>query len=156
LHFVANIYRKDISIQERIDHLLETFSLSEQKNKFIYALSNGMKRKVSHIAALMLESKFTILDEPFTALDPTSIYLLKDYIVNKVKESNQAFIISSHQLAILDSIELDGNFFEIIFLRNGKVIFEGNKMQLFALTGAKTLEEAYMNMQREKLPKASG
>ena len=156
LHFVANIYRKNISIQEKIADLLERFSLNEQKNKFIFTLSNGMKRKVSHIAALMLDSPFTILDEPFTALDPTSIYLLKDYLVHKIKQSQQTFIMSSHQLAILDSIELDEDFIEVIFLENGRLLFAGKKTQLFTLTGSKTLEEAYMKMQRENLSQVSG
>jgi len=60
------------------------------------------------------------LDEPFSALDPLAIYNLKEYLISNVLE--YGFIISTHQLSILDSFEMDDDLLEVVFMKNGVVV----------------------------------
>nr|XP_040133807.1 ATP-binding cassette sub-family A member 3-like [Ictidomys tridecemlineatus] len=55
-----------------IDHMLSIFDLLENRHAFSSSLSEGAKRKLSVIIALIGGSKVIILDEPSSGMDPVS------------------------------------------------------------------------------------
>uniref|UniRef100_A0A8D2E3W9 ABC transporter domain-containing protein n=1 Tax=Sciurus vulgaris TaxID=55149 RepID=A0A8D2E3W9_SCIVU len=55
-----------------IDHMLSIFDLLENRHAFSHSLSEGAKRKLSVIIALIGGSKVVILDEPSSGMDPVS------------------------------------------------------------------------------------
>uniref|UniRef100_A0A8D2HD94 ABC transporter domain-containing protein n=1 Tax=Urocitellus parryii TaxID=9999 RepID=A0A8D2HD94_UROPR len=55
-----------------IDHMLSIFDLLENRHAFSCSLSEGAKRKLSVIIALIGGSKVIILDEPSSGMDPVS------------------------------------------------------------------------------------
>ncbi|XP_015346125.1 phospholipid-transporting ATPase ABCA3-like [Marmota marmota marmota] len=55
-----------------IDHMLSIFDLLENQHAFSCSLSEGAKRKLSVIIALIGGSKVIILDEPSSGMDPVS------------------------------------------------------------------------------------
>lgn len=66
--------------------------------KLIRDLSKGNQKKVGIASALLPNPKILILDEPFTALDPSSQIRLKR-ILNQLQATNQTtMLISSHDL----------------------------------------------------------
>ena len=66
--------------------------------KLIRDLSKGNQKKTGIAAALISHPKILILDEPFTALDPTSQIRLKK-MLNELKTlGNMTMLISSHDL----------------------------------------------------------
>lgn len=66
--------------------------------KLIRDLSKGNQKKTGIAAALISEPQILILDEPFTALDPTSQIRLKRMLNNLKTNRNMTMIISSHDL----------------------------------------------------------
>ncbi|MDQ0256414.1 ABC-2 type transport system ATP-binding protein [Evansella vedderi] len=143
LMFVAKLYKKYHSVtQEKIYELLRIFELYEKRNKFLFTMSNGMKKKISHIAAIVLETDFVFLDEPFAALDPVSIYTLKKMMKENIH--NQTYILCTHQLDIVDSLGMKNDRFEVILLKQGNLIFQGNIKQLLYNTNKDSIEEAYL------------
>ena len=143
LVFVTKLYKKyNDATQDRLYELLRTFDMYEKRNKFIFTMSNGMKKKICHIAAIVLETDFVFLDEPFAALDPVSIFKLKKIITENVH--NQSFVLCTHQLDIVESLAIDNDNFEIILLNQGKLIFRGNIQSLLSKTNKSTIEEAYV------------
>lgn len=143
LIFVAKLYKKHNDVTEKYMYkLLRAFNLYENRNKFIFTMSNGMKRKVGHIAAMMLQTDFVFLDEPFSALDPISIYKLKKMITEN--PHNQGYILCTHQLDVVENLAVDNEKFEIIILNRGELIFQGNSNLLLTSTNQKTIEDAYM------------
>ena len=50
--------------------MLAAFELSERGDYFAFGLSGGMKRKVCVAIALTGDTRFVVLDEPTTGLDP--------------------------------------------------------------------------------------
>lgn len=141
--FVLKMYEAyDDNHLEKVDALLKSFRLEKEKNKFIFALSNGMKKKVGHIAALALNADFIFLDEPFAALDPISIYELKNYLLAHRNES--AFVLSTHQLDIIDNLAIDPDQLHIRLLNQGQLLFNGTKTELLAPEPFNTIEEAYL------------
>lgn len=66
--------------------------------KLIRDLSKGNQKKTGIAAALLPDPQILILDEPFTALDPTSQIRLKR-MLNELKTiKNMTMLISSHDL----------------------------------------------------------
>ena len=145
LTFVAKVYKRPKSSEELIKKLIEYFELKGKENRFIYSLSNGMKRKVAHIAALLTESDFCFLDEPFSGLDPVSIFKLKSFLCDDI-EKNRTYIISTHQLAILESIVIPDELMVILLMKDGKLIHQGTKKNLLESTGEESIEKAYIKL----------
>lgn len=90
--------------QEKLEEKMQTFAsfmageVTGQK-KLIRDLSAGNKQKVGIVAALLLEPKILILDEPFNFLDPSSQNAIKHLLVGYNAETNATILVSSHNLA---------------------------------------------------------
>lgn len=66
--------------------------------KLIRDLSKGNQKKVGIAAALLPDPQILILDEPFTALDPSSQIRLKRLLNELQTTKNMTMLISSHDL----------------------------------------------------------
>jgi ABC-2 type transport system ATP-binding protein len=66
--------------------------------KLIRDFSKGNQKKIGIAAALISDPKILILDEPFTALDPSSQIRLKRFLTDLQSKFNMTVLISSHDL----------------------------------------------------------
>ena len=66
--------------------------------KLIRDFSKGNQKKIGIAAALIGDPKILILDEPFTALDPSSQIRLKRFLTDLQSRLNMTMLISSHDL----------------------------------------------------------
>ena len=66
--------------------------------KLIRDFSKGNQKKIGIAAALIGDPKILILDEPFTALDPSSQIRLKRFLTDLQTRLNMTMLISSHDL----------------------------------------------------------
>ncbi|MBR5466002.1 MAG: ABC transporter ATP-binding protein [Bacteroidaceae bacterium] len=89
--------------QEDVDAFLQDFEqfmageVVGQK-KLIRNLSAGNKQKVGIVAAMLLQPKVLILDEPFNFLDPSSQSAIKRLLVDYNKKTGATILVSSHNL----------------------------------------------------------
>ncbi len=74
---------------------LAKMNLSEWRTKKADELSKGMQQKVQFIAAVMHDPALLILDEPFSGLDPISVEVLKDVVLEE-KAAGKTIIFSTH------------------------------------------------------------
>lgn len=98
--FVGKLYGKsEGDITAFIDKMADFFNGEVAGNKkLIRELSKGNQKKTGIAAALLCDPKILILDEPFTALDPSSQIRLKR-LLNELQETqNTTMLISSHDL----------------------------------------------------------
>lgn len=72
--------------------------------KQIRHLSEGNKQKIGIIAAMMINPKVLILDEPFNYLDPSSQFIVSRLIKQMNKTFGTTVIISSHNLTSVADI----------------------------------------------------
>jgi ABC-2 type transport system ATP-binding protein len=86
-----------------IDRWLERLRLSEWKNKRAMELSKGMQQKIQFIAAVMHDPDLLVLDEPFSGLDPVSVELLKETVL-ELKAAGRTIIFSTHMMEMAEKI----------------------------------------------------
>lgn len=110
--------RKD-NIESDVDLVLEKIGLSDKKYSSIEKLSNGMKKRLSLGSAIISKPKILLLDEPTNGLDPESIDMIMNLILD-LKKEGISIIINSHDLNFINSV-CD----KIIILQEGQLIYDG-------------------------------
>jgi len=74
---------------------LERFELKPWRDKKVEELSKGMQQKVQFITTILHEPRLIFLDEPFSGLDPVNTNLIKDVMLDLVKNGT-TIIFSTH------------------------------------------------------------
>jgi ABC-type multidrug transport system ATPase subunit len=77
--------------------LIEGLSLAPHVEKPLYMLSTGSKRKVWLAAAFASGAAVTLLDEPFAALDKTSVGVVLELLEDAADHPARAWVIAHHQ-----------------------------------------------------------
>ncbi len=105
--------------QERLEQLLEEFSLTKVRKNLGNRLSGGEKRRTEIARALATNPKFVLLDEPFAGVDPIAVEDIQS-IVSDLRKKNIGILITDHNvqetLSITDRAYL---LFEGSILKSG-------------------------------------
>lgn len=129
---LSNVFEKWDSAKFR--QLLQQFGLPEKK--LLKEFSRGMKMKAAIAVALSYDSRLLILDEPTSGLDP----VIRDEILEMIYDYNRheghAALISSHITTDLEKI-CD----YIVYLHNGRVVFNEEKDELLAKYAVYSVDE---------------
>ena len=73
--------------REKVESLLEEFSLTHVRKNLGMVLSGGERRRTEIARALAVDPKFVLLDEPFAGVDPIAVEEIQT-IVAKLKTKN--------------------------------------------------------------------
>ena len=105
--------------KDRLEELLNDFSLNHVRKNLGSRLSGGEKRRTEIARALATNPKFVLLDEPFAGVDPIAVEDIQS-IVADLKKRNIGILITDHNvqetLSITDRAYL---LFEGEILRSG-------------------------------------
>lgn len=94
--FISNINLS--AKKEKIDELLDVVGLSEFAKVLPKNLSGGQQQRVAIARALTVLPKLLLLDEPFSNLDFSRKFELREKLFNYVKYNRLSLIISTHNL----------------------------------------------------------
>ena len=83
--------------REKIESLLEEFSLTHVRKNLGMVLSGGERRRTEIARALAVDPKFVLLDEPFAGVDPIAVEEIQT-IVAKLKTKNIGILITDHNV----------------------------------------------------------
>lgn len=122
------------------EELIHAFEIPSFYNKRIYTLSGGMRQKVSAALAFLFSPSILILDEPTAGLDPFAVEVLKDKI-NRLRDENHLFLITSHIMSDLEELASD-----VVYLEQGTLKHAGSIDELRLMTGEKRLGRAIVHM----------
>ena len=111
-------------IAQRVDELLEEFSITHLRKNIGMSLSGGERRRVEIARALAADPKFILLDEPFAGVDPISVSEIKG-IIKHLKERGIGVLITDHNVReTLDVCE------RAYIVNAGEIIAEGSAQEI--------------------------
>ena len=119
--FVAEAYGiPDDDLKTRLERF-ETLMNGEilGTKKLIHDFSNGNRQKIGIVAAMLVNPRVLILDEPFNYLDPSSQITVAHLIQQMNEELGTTVLVSSHNLNSINDICR-----RIILLDKGKVYLD--------------------------------
>lgn len=122
------------------DSMIEQFRLYKIFDKRMHTLSGGTRQKVSAALAFLFNPDVLILDEPTAGLDPLSVEILKEKILDE-KARGKLLIVSSHILSDLDELTTD-----IVYIYEGRVQYNNSIHALKEETREKKLGKAIATM----------
>jgi lipopolysaccharide export system ATP-binding protein len=83
--------------KEKVEKLLEEFSLTHVRKSQGMVLSGGERRRTEIARALAVDPKFVLLDEPFAGVDPIAVEEIQG-IVARLKKKNIGILITDHNV----------------------------------------------------------
>jgi lipopolysaccharide export system ATP-binding protein len=110
--------------QEKLDQLLEEFSVGHIRDSYGYALSGGERRRVEIARALAGDPKFILLDEPFAGIDPIAVADIQQ-IIRGLRDRGIGILITDHNVR-----ETLGICDYAYIMKDGKVQVEGDSNEV--------------------------
>ncbi len=104
----------------RLQYLLEELDLARLAQSKAYQLSGGEKRRLEITRALVTTPKLLLLDEPFSGIDPITVYEVQK-ILRRLRDRGLGILITDHNaretLKLVDRAYL---------IKGGEVLIEGS------------------------------
>ena len=139
LSFYSRLYGvKNFNIV--IENLVDDLKIGDLIKKNYGSLSAGQKTKINLCKALLNKPKLLLLDEPTASLDPETSIFIRNYLLEYQKKNNSSILITSHNLN-----EVQAMCSNIILLKSGEIVSEGNIKQILKNHNYKTLIELFLN-----------
>lgn len=140
---IAGLLKK--ARRQAINEVLAKVDLERQRKQLASSLSGGQRARVSLAIALIGDAPFLILDEPTVGLDPV---LRRDLwrLFQELVDQGRTILVSSH---VMDEAERCA---DLILLRNGRVLYQGPKVNLLKQTATSDVEAAFLRLIEESEP----
>jgi microcin C transport system ATP-binding protein len=134
---VADIVAEGLTVQKKLSFaerreivaraLADTGLDPAAMDRYPHEFSGGQRQRVAIARAMVLEPKFVVLDEPTSALDMSVQAQIVDLLRDLQIKRNLAYIFISHDLRVVRALAN-----EIIVMRYGKVVEQGEATEIFA------------------------
>lgn len=115
--------KKDFAIKS-INKWAKILKVTEYLNLTPDKLSKGNQQKIQFMMAIIHNPDLIVLDEPFSGLDPVNSKLIKEVILNLVKQGKY-IIMSAHEMYTIEEFCTD-----LIILNKGKTVLQGNLKEI--------------------------
>ncbi len=143
-NILAVLETLDLSREERrrrLDQLLNELGITHLARQRAFTLSGGEKRRLEITRALVTNPQFILLDEPFSGIDPITVFEAQE-IIRELKRRGLGILLTDHNvretLAITDRayimaegrVLISGTAHELITDPRAREIYLGEKFRL--------------------------
>ena len=130
-------------LNERLASVIPALGLDRIAGRRTAGFSQGERMKTALGRALLHGPRNLLLDEPTNGLDVPTVRSLRD-LLKRLRESGVCIVFSSH---VLDEVRLLCD--RVVVIANGTVKTQGSAAGICALTGAASLEDAFVQLTAE-------
>ena len=109
---------------ERLEELLNEFSIGHLRQTPALALSGGERRRVEIARCLAANPKYLLLDEPFAGVDPVAVSEIRA-LVSALKVRGVGVLITDHN--VRETLEIVDRAY---ILHDGKVLMSGTASEI--------------------------
>jgi energy-coupling factor transport system ATP-binding protein len=115
-------------VRQRVERAMEAVGLNinEFRDRSIYSLSGGERRRAALAGVLALEPKVLVLDEPSAGLDPRGRRELISLLKTWQAQNDRAIVWASHSMEEIAQIAR-----QVTVMTDGRVALEGTPRQVF-------------------------
>lgn len=82
----------------RVAPLFAPFGLAGTEAMFPAQLSGGMRQRAAFLRTIVQDSRFVLLDEPFSALDAVTRLAMQDWLAARLSERPRGVLLVTHDL----------------------------------------------------------
>jgi len=111
---------KGTGLDQRVDELLERFTLTEAARRPVKGYSGGMRRRLDVALGLVHRPEVLFLDEPTTGLDPEARTAMWDEIGRLAGEDGLTILLTTHYLEEADRLAE-----RVAIVDRGRVVVSG-------------------------------
>ena len=139
---ILEIVERDRSKRrERLEELLDEFSIAHLRRTPSVALSGGERRRCEIARSLAAEPKYLLLDEPFPGIDPIAVGDIRELVI-ELKDRGIGVLITDHNvretLQIVDrayilhdgTVLMSGSADEVVVDEKVRRIFLGQEFRI--------------------------
>ena len=128
------------AVKQRVDALVGALGLEPIADRRAQGFSQGERMKVAIARALVHDPHTLLLDEPTNGLDIMSTRALRELLL-RLRAAGKCLLFSSHVMQ-----EVSALCDRIVILGRGRVVATGTAAELVRMTGAPSLEEAFIRL----------
>ena len=88
---------------DEVRYWLTRFRVPEYADRRAEELSKGNQQKIQFIAAILHDPDVLLMDEPFAALDPVNVALLKEAFL-EMRDRGKTLVFSTHQMEMVEEL----------------------------------------------------
>lgn len=111
-------------LENRMEHVLGTFGLSDRRNHLVETLSGGQQRRADLARGMLHQPRMLILDEPSTGLDPSARLEFWHFLKDSVAETGMAVMLTTHLLDEADRCD------RVAIIDKGQLVAMGSPAEL--------------------------
>ncbi len=121
---IRDMNENEISL--RVDEMIESFKIQSIRDQKAWTLSGGEAQKVALARALVFKPRILILDEPTSNIDPESIMLLEERILDYYRKEKPTILMVTHNIQQAKRL-----CNRIAFMNQGEIIDSGSPAEIF-------------------------
>ncbi len=110
--------------RKRLDELLNELGITHLARQKACVLSGGEKRRLEITRALVTNPQFILLDEPFSGIDPITVFECQE-IIRELKQRGLGVLLTDHN--VRETLEITDRAY---IMAEGKVLIAGTAQEL--------------------------
>ena len=118
--------------RRRLDQLLNELGITHLARQRAFTLSGGEKRRLEIMRALVTRPEFILLDEPFSGIDPITVFECQE-IIRELTKRGLGVLLTDHN--VRETLEITDRAY---IMAEGKVLISGTAQEL--ITDARARE----------------
>jgi len=110
--------------RRRLDRLLNELGITHLARQRAFTLSGGEKRRLEITRALVTNPQFILLDEPFSGIDPITVFEAQE-IIRELKRRGLGILLTDHN--VRETLEITDRAY---IMAEGRVLIAGTAHEL--------------------------